>query len=286
MSPISVAGILLAAGASSRMGHNKMLLHLDGESLLHRAARHAVDGGLSPLIVVLGHDSDRARATLRDVPCTIALNPDFATGVQSSLHTGLASVPPHADAAMVLLADMPFVAAEMIGAMIVDYATTRAPLIISDYDGVNAPPMLYDRQLFAELSSSTGKDVVGRHRPSARVHHWPASALADIDRPSDYARMLESPICQAIRTRTTLEFTYDGNYRVVEPHVLGTTAKGNVVLRAFQVGGASASGPLDAWRLFDVALMTNLRATPNKFTGPRPGYNPVDPAMRVVSCCL
>jgi hypothetical protein len=97
---------------------------------------------------------------------------------------------------------------------------------------------------------------------------------------------MQSPICEAIRASMTLEFTYAGNYRVVEPHILGTTAKGKVVLRAFQIGGASASGPIDAWRLFDVAQMSNLRAMPNKFTGPRPGYNPVDPAMQVVSCCL
>ena len=64
--PPRVAGVILAAGASRRMGagRNKMLLQLEGESLLRRAARRALAAGLSPVVVVLGHEADRARAEL------------------------------------------------------------------------------------------------------------------------------------------------------------------------------------------------------------------------------
>jgi molybdenum cofactor cytidylyltransferase len=193
----AVAGIVLAAGTSSRMGRNKMLFELDGESLVRGAARRALDGGLSPLVVVLGYESDRARQALRGLPCTIVVNPEYDHGITSSLRVGVASLPASAPAAMVVLADMPFVTADMIRQMIARYDATRPPLVISDYGGVNAPPMLYDRRLFGELTDETaegcGKRVVRLHRAEAEVLHWPDSALADIDVPDDYARLVAPP---------------------------------------------------------------------------------------------
>ena len=189
----SVAGILLAAGTSSRMGNNKMLFALDGESVLRGAARRALAGGLSPLVVVLGHGAEKARRELDGLPCLTAINPDYEQGINSSLKAGVSGLPAEAGAAMVMLADMPFVTPEMIAAMIDRYRATEAPLVISDYEGVNAPPMLYDRSLFAELLAMTGegcgREVVKRHRQEAEVIPWPASALADLDLPEDYARM-------------------------------------------------------------------------------------------------
>ncbi len=188
-----VAGILLAAGTSSRMGSNKLLFELEGESILRRAAKRVLAGGLSPLVVVLGHESDKAVRELEGLPCQWALNPLYEQGINSSLKSGIMAVMPKARAAMVLLADMPFVTPEMIAAMIDRYRTTTAPLVISDYDGVNAPPMLYDRSLFNELLMMTGegcgRQVVKRHRNEAEVLPWPVSALADLDVPEDYARV-------------------------------------------------------------------------------------------------
>jgi molybdenum cofactor cytidylyltransferase len=188
-----VAGILLAAGTSSRMGSNKLLFELGGESILRGAVRRALAGGLSPLLVVLGHESDKAARELHGLPCQWALNPLYEQGINSSLKSGIMAVMPKARAAMVLLADMPFVTPEMIAAMIDRYRTTQAPLVISDYEGVNAPPMLYDRSLFNELLMMTGegcgRQVVKHHRDEAEVLPWPASALADLDVPEDYARV-------------------------------------------------------------------------------------------------
>ena len=188
-----VAGILLAAGTSSRMGSNKLLLELDGESVLRGAVRRALAGGLSPLTVVLGHEPAAARREIEDLPCRWALNPLYEQGVNTSLKHGVRALPPEARAAMVLLADMPFVSPEMIAAMIVRYRASAAPLVISDYEGINAPPMLYDRSLFPELLAMTGegcgRQVVKRHRAEAEVLSWPAAALADLDVPEDYQRL-------------------------------------------------------------------------------------------------
>jgi molybdenum cofactor cytidylyltransferase len=191
MTDMTVAGIVLAAGTSSRMGRNKMLLTVGGESLLHGAARRAIAGGLSPVIVVLGADAERAAKELNGVPCDIITNPDFASGMASSMRVGLSALPPSVRAAMILLADMPRVTPEMISALIRRYVETGAPLIISDYEGVTAPPILHDRRLFAELMSMTGdrggQQVVERHRTDAEVLTWPAAALKDIDQPEDFS---------------------------------------------------------------------------------------------------
>ena len=152
-----VAGILLAAGTSSRMGSNKLLFELEGESVLRGAARRALAGGVSPLLVVLGHEADRAEQELSGLPCRVVVNPEYEQGINSSLKTGVAALPAEAAAAVVMLADMPFVTPEMIAGLIARYHATEAPLVISDYEGVNAPPMLYDRSLFAELLAMTGE---------------------------------------------------------------------------------------------------------------------------------
>ena len=85
------------------------------------------------------------------------MNPDYERGINSSLKTGIAALPASAVAAVVMLADMPLVTAEMIAALVTRYCESEAPLVISDYDGVNAPPMLYDRALFEELRVMEGE---------------------------------------------------------------------------------------------------------------------------------
>jgi molybdenum cofactor cytidylyltransferase len=188
-----VAGILLAAGTSSRMGRNKMLFELNGESILRGAARRALAAGLSPLLVVLGHEAEKSRGELDGLPCQIVINPNYEQGINSSLKSGISAVPAEAQAAVVMLADMPFVTPEMIAGLIDRYRSSEAPLVISDYEGVNAPPMLYDKSLFTELLAMTGegcgRQVVKRHREEAEVLAWPVAALADMDVPEDYERM-------------------------------------------------------------------------------------------------
>jgi molybdenum cofactor cytidylyltransferase len=191
--PGPVAGILLAAGTSSRMGSNKLLFELGGESVLRGAAQRALAGGLAPLLVVLGHQEEKARSELDGLPCQVVINPSYEQGITSSLQSGVAALPAEAQAVVVMLADMPFVSAEMIAGLIARYRSTEAPLVISDYEGVNAPPMLYDRSLFEELLTRTGegcgRQVVQRHRHEAEVLPWPATALSDLDVPEDYERL-------------------------------------------------------------------------------------------------
>ena len=188
--PLTVAAVVLAAGSSTRMGRNKLLLQLDGESLVRRAVRAAVGAGVDQVVVVLGHEEPRVRAELDGLPCIIVVNPDHAHGVGTSLQTGVRQAAAEADAIVVVLADMPFVTAAMIATLVERHRATGAPLVVSHYGDVQAPPTLYGRALFAELLSIPGercaKQVVRRHEQEAEVVAWPVDALRDIDVPGDY----------------------------------------------------------------------------------------------------
>lgn len=190
--PSAVAGLLLAAGRSSRFGANKLLIPLEGEPLVRRAARAGLAAGLDPLVVVVGHEAPRVEAALQGLPCLVVRNPDPARGQGSSLRLGLETLPASTAAAVVLLADMPRVTAAQLAALVDGHRSSGAPLVLSDYGGVLAPPVLYARALFAELTDpgdAPGKVVVARHRDRALTVPCPAEALLDLDRPDDLVRL-------------------------------------------------------------------------------------------------
>ncbi len=216
--PVALAALVLAAGSSTRMGANKLLLQVEGETLVRRAVRAAADSGVDQVVVVLGHDERRMRAALEGVACTIVVNPDHARGMGTSLRTGVR--PLAAEAVIIVLADMPLVTAAMIAGVAERYRVTRAPVVVSQYGdvqptnplvaavqptnplvaavqptnplvaAVHAPPILFARALFPELlaigDAEGAKDVARRHLREAEVVSWPREASRDVDRPADY----------------------------------------------------------------------------------------------------
>ena len=92
-------------------------------------------------------------------------------------------------------------------------------------------------------------------------------------------------ICDAIENKRLLTFNYDGLPREIEPHAHGISSKGKEVVRGYQTGGQSSSGPL-GWRLWDVTKMESLRVCKSTFASPRPDYVKGDSQMRSVHCEL
>ena len=193
MSPqADVAAIILAAGASTRMGRNKMLLELDGVTLVRRAVEHAVAAGLFPVVVVIGPEAEFVREAVDGLPCTFAINSEFTGPTSGSLHAGLNALPPGVAAVMVMLGDMPFVTSTMLRQLTFALNSKSAPLAVSRYGEVLAPPLLFQRALFAELlawhGEGCGKQVVLRHSDAAAFVDWPVEALNDVDTPADARR--------------------------------------------------------------------------------------------------
>lgn len=95
---------------------------------------------------------------------------------------------------------------------------------------------------------------------------------------------MNSVICETIRRRAVVSFSYGGGSRTVEPHCHGVTTAGNEVLRGYQTGGYSESGNSIGWKLFEVSKIVALRQTGNTFLSNRPDYKPNDSAMTRVHC--
>lgn len=188
--PPHTAGLVLAAGASSRMGANKMRLELDGEPLVRRAARRALEAGLSPVVVVLGREAGGVRETLVGLDCDLVVNPAAGGPTSGSLHLAIRSLPASSEAAVVVLGDMVGVTAPMLREVVEAAGRTAAPLVVSRYGEVEAPPLLFRRELFGELlaceGEGCGKRVVTAHRAEAAYVEWPADAIADVDTPADF----------------------------------------------------------------------------------------------------
>ena len=188
-----VAGVVLAAGSSLRMGRNKLFLELEGETVLRRVVSCAIAGGLDPVVVVLGVEADAARHDLSGLEFRAVVNLESARGMNHSVRLGIGAVPDAACAAVVLLGDMPLVTAEMIEALVLRYRDGSARLIVSRYGKVTAPPMLHDRSLFPEFigpdGDGRGREILHRYRDEAVVVDWPESVLSDIDVPGDYERV-------------------------------------------------------------------------------------------------
>lgn len=193
------AAVILAAGAASRMGSNKMLLEVGGEPMARRAARVALEGGLDPVVVVVGRDADRVRGALAGLPCHFVHNPDFAGPTSSSLHRGIGALPPEAEGIVVLLGDMVRVGPDMVAALVEAAERDGAPLAASQYGDVVAPPLLFRRSLFPDLlachGDGCGRSVLRTHRDRAAIVPAPPGALADVDTPAelDAARAESGP---------------------------------------------------------------------------------------------
>jgi molybdenum cofactor cytidylyltransferase len=188
-----IAGIVLAAGESRRMGTNKLLLPVAGEPLVRYACRRALAAGVDPLIIVLGQEGERVREALAGFDCRFALNEEPGGPMSSSLHCGLKCVPADVAAAVVMLADMVNVTEHMVRALMFVARKSTAPLVVSRYGATLAPPVLFRRTLFTELLLSTGegcgKAVVEHHREAALYVDWPLAALVDVDTPEGFANL-------------------------------------------------------------------------------------------------
>lgn len=188
-----VGAVILAAGASTRMGRNKLMLPVDGQPMVRRTVQRALDAGLAPVVVVLGHEPERVRDALHGLAVTFAISPDPTGPTSASLHAGLRALDDTVSATLVLLADMVHITTEMMHTLVRTSAGNEAPLEVSRYGDVLAPPLLFRRALWPELlawhGEGCGKAVVRAHREEASLHDWPEAALQDIDTPDDYSAL-------------------------------------------------------------------------------------------------
>jgi CTP:molybdopterin cytidylyltransferase MocA len=188
-----VAGLILAAGAGSRLGQPKALLRLGDELLLDRAVRTLGQAGCAPVVVVLGASAQVAAAAISSASVEIVPNPDWATGMGSSLRAGLASLTGRADAAVVSLVDQPGMTAATVERLVAAWrADGRAA--VATYGGAPRNPVLLPAATWAQVAASAVGDQGAR--AWLRAHPGQVSEVAcddvgsadDIDTPADLRR--------------------------------------------------------------------------------------------------
>ena len=186
-----MAGIVLAAGGSRRLGQPKQLVEFRGRPLVWHAVRVGLEAGLSPLVVVIGAAGEQIRRALEGESVVVIDNPTWEAGQSSSVRAGLSSVEPGIEAAIFLLADMPLMEAELVRQVVRTHRTTLAPLVAPRVAGRRANPVLFDRVTFPDLHQLTG-DQGGRslfdRYPAAWVE-GSESAMLDLDTPEDLQRL-------------------------------------------------------------------------------------------------
>jgi molybdenum cofactor cytidylyltransferase len=179
---------------------------LDGKPIVRRVVEAALASRARPVIVVVGHARGAVEAALAGSPATLAFNPDFETGIASSLRIGLAATPADADGAIVLLGDMPNVAPRLVDDMIGAFEarpTVRAVAPVRH--GRRGNPVLIGRALFEQAMHLVGDEGARRLLvaldPGAVIGVAAAADVSfDVDTPDDLAVALrvknsEQPGC-------------------------------------------------------------------------------------------
>jgi molybdenum cofactor cytidylyltransferase len=199
-----VAGIILAAGGSSRFGQPKPMLDWHGKPFVRAVAETALAAGLSPVVVVTGAHAQAVESAIHDLPVTIHHNLDWQSGQSSSIRTGLADQPlplltggrvglRQVGSAIFLLADQPQVTPTVLRALSEEHAHTLAPIVAPLVQGQRANPVLFDRLTFPDLMSLSG-DVGGRaifsKYPLGYLTWQDESILFDVDTPEEYGRLI------------------------------------------------------------------------------------------------
>ena len=193
----STAIIILAAGASRRMGRPKLLLTYGSRTLLRYAAEVAVASVCRPILVVLGAYANQLQSEIDNLPVRSVVNERWTDGMGSSIQVGVGILntydPADRTKALVLmLCDQPYVTAAVIDDLVTAYHLNGKGIIASEYDGTLGAPALFVREYFAELETLRGaagaKHLIAAHASDVVPMPFP-NGMTDIDTPEDYRQL-------------------------------------------------------------------------------------------------
>jgi len=159
--------VILAAGRSSRMGEAKQLLRLGEHTVLGQVLENVRGSGVKDIVLVLGHEAEKIRERISTENLNVVINESYQQGMGTSLRAGLAALPPGVDAALIILADQPFIRPKTLGLLMDQYKRSSAQIVIPTYKGFRGNPVLLDRSVFSEVMALTGdigcRAIFGNH---------------------------------------------------------------------------------------------------------------------------
>ena len=186
-----IAAIVLAAGQSRRMGNaNKLLEQVSGKPMMLHAVDAALGSKADPVIVVTGHEPERIEETVKGHNVSMVHNPDYASGLSTSLRAALSILDDDIEGIVVCLGDMPAVTADHIDRLIdaFDPEAGRS-IIVPTVGGKRGNPVLWHRRFFDQMAGISGdvgaRHLIGENEDSlAEVPMDDAAVLEDLDTPA------------------------------------------------------------------------------------------------------
>jgi molybdenum cofactor cytidylyltransferase len=193
-----IAAIVLAAGASTRMGRQKLLLPMaDGRPLVRAAVERVLAAGLDETVVVLGADAEAVSVALGGLTVRTVANPRYVEGQSTSLRAGLDALRPGTEAVVVALGDQPLPEPEIIRRLVAAFRSTGHPIAVPVYRDGRGNPVLFAAALFDELRAVTGdqggREVIVRDPSRVTEVRVDTPMPADIDTPRDYEAARRTP---------------------------------------------------------------------------------------------
>jgi molybdenum cofactor cytidylyltransferase len=192
-----IAGLILAAGESRRMGRDKALLTYHSRSFLETIINNLVAAGIEKTTVVLGHHAEFIQRSVNLTAVRVVVNADYRRGQTSSLQIGLAAAAVDAPEAIVLcLVDHPAISFGVIAKLKERFESTRPPVLIPTHVGQRGHPVVISQELFPELLALPPEDpantVIRKYRDTTQfVEVADPGILLDVDDPAAYERLVE-----------------------------------------------------------------------------------------------
>lgn len=189
--PLRLGAVILAAGASTRLGRPKQLLEVDGRPLVARAAEAALAAGASPVVVVLGANAELIRPALQGLDVGLVLNQDWAEGMASSVQAGLhalGQITLRLDAVLLTVCDQPAFSAEVVQRLVAALQASSRGIVAARYASRPAVPAVFRREHFfalARLKGDQGARALLQEKPEDIVAVDLPELALDLDTPED-----------------------------------------------------------------------------------------------------
>jgi molybdenum cofactor cytidylyltransferase len=190
--PPQIAIIILAAGASTRLGTPKQLLPYNGITLLRRTVQTVLLSGMKSVHVILGFEAEKMKLEITGLPVHTIVNPNWQKGISTSIRSGIQSIKLTIDAALIVLCDQPKLSVDILNTLIETYHATRAPIVTCKYAGTVGVPAIFDRRIFPELLLLKGnhgaKNIIERYtRERIEIEFY--GGEIDIDTATDHKQI-------------------------------------------------------------------------------------------------
>ncbi len=203
--PANIAIIVLAAGASTRLGQPKQLLQWQDKILLTSICETALAMENGGVIVVLGAHCEAIQPTIEHLPVQIVINEKWNEGMGSSIACGMSHLTPHTNAVLLLLCDQPFVSQALLNNLMETWRESAKPIVVAQYGDTLGVPALFDHRCFEELSKLTGqqgaKSLIMANPQEVAAVPFPEGAI-DLDTPSDLEAIQQRYLVYNLTTET------------------------------------------------------------------------------------